>query len=144
MRRSTMVLMAVGLSVALSTPILGLTVAARGGDPLVVKILPPLENKTSWYGGAVIPVKIFVADPDDGSPILDANATLWVNNVPATGPGKSMMNNTFVNLGGGYYQYNLNTKPYPAGPGSERIEITITVMASEERTLDTDILLALR
>jgi len=139
-----MVAIAVGLSIALSTPILGLTVAARGGDPLNVTILPPVKDRTSWYGGAVIPIKILVTDPDDNSSIENANVTLWVNNNPATGPGKSQMNNTFVDLGEGYYQYNLNTKPYPAGPGSQPIFITITVMAPDDRTLDVDFFMALR
>ncbi len=144
MRRATMLVMSVGLAFALSMPVLGATVLARGGDPLNVTILPPVSNRDSWYGGAVMPIKILVTDPDDNSSIENANVTLWVNDLAATGPGKSMMNNTFVDLGGGYYQYNLETKPYPAGPGSPKIEITITVIAPDDRTRDVDILMSLR
>ncbi len=136
--------MAVGLAIALSAPVIGATVTARGGDPLKVTILPPLANKTSWYGGAVLPVRIHVADPDDNSPIEGANATLWVNNQAATGRGMSVTNNTFREIGAGDYQYNLDTKPYPAGPGSVRILLTITVTAPDDRTIDVDLLLSLR
>jgi len=145
MRKTTKVAFAVCMSLALALPIVALSVAARGGDPLTVTIQPPVKNRTTWYGGAVIPVRILVTDPNDNESALDnATVTLWVNNLPASGPGKSQTNNTFINLGGGYYQYNLETKPYPAGPGSEPIFITIDVVAADDRELQVDFFMALK
>jgi hypothetical protein len=51
---------------------------------------------------------------------------------------------TFTDLGDGYYQFNLNTKPYPAGPGSEPIFITIDVVATEDREVQLEMFMALR
>lgn len=144
MRRLTMVAIAVGLSLALSTPILGLGVAARTIDPLTVTVLPPVKDRTFWYGGAVMPVKVLVTDPDDNeSPVAGANVTLWVNENPATGPGNSQMGNTFRDLGGGYYQYNLDTKPYPAGPGTAPIIVLIMVIAPEDHEDDATVIMPL-
>lgn len=144
MRKATKVAIAVCISLALALPIVAISAAARG-DPLTVTIQSPVKNRTTWYGGAVIPVRILVTDPNDNESALDdANVTLWVNNLPATGPGMSQMNNTFTNLGGGYYQFNLNTKPYPAGPGSEPIFITIDVQTADDREHQVDFFMALK
>jgi hypothetical protein len=138
-----MIVMAVVLAVAVSMPVLSITMAAPSthiaramederGD-LEIKLLAPLAGRTQWYGGAVIPVKVLLTDSDDGSPVVGANVTIWVNNVAAAGPGKSMVGNVFIDLGDGMYQFNLNTKPYPAGPGSPMFVFDVIAKAPDER-----------
>ncbi len=128
-------MVAVALAIAIGTPVLGfapsvaapLTArAAQASDGLEIMLQHPVEGRTFWYGGAVMPVVVLLTD--NGNVVTDASVTLWVNGAPATGPGKVMVGNMFNNLGEGLYQYNLETKPFPAGPGS--VPIMVEVMAS--------------
>lgn len=132
MRKSFASLMAIGLALAFAVPVLGSALtfnAAAGAGPgkLDVTLLAPLAGKTQWYGGAAIPVKVTVVDPDGEG--FDANVTLWVNGEPATARGGLNMDNSFKFMGENIYQYNLDTRPYPAGPGSA--PIVIKVLATE-------------
>ncbi len=134
MRKTTMAtIVALGLSFSFGISMLGIgplatpiTASALANDGLGITLMHPVEGRTFWYGGAVMPVVVSLSD--NGNAVTDANVTLWVNGAAASGPGKAMVGNSFVNLGEGLYQFNLNTKPYPAGPGSE--PITVEVMAS--------------
>lgn len=139
MRRSIAIVAALGIMAVLSLPVLGMPVAAR--DPLDIKLLSPLVGRTSWYGGAVIPVRVNVTDPDEG-PREGAHVTVWVNGQPATGVGLST-GNVMKDLGAGQYQYNLNTKPYPAGPGSDPIDISIIAEFGEDHAGQIDVIISL-
>lgn len=145
MRKLTMLAMAVVLTAALCAPVLGMTVIARGGDPFIVDVLAPIKGKTSWYGGAAMPIRIHVSDADHANEsLVGATVTLWVNNIAGTGVGKSrVLGNNFTELGQGDYMFILDTRPYPAGPGSESILITMTVSAPDERTQDVDLFIHL-
>ncbi len=138
--RKMMIAVALGLAFAIGTPMLGIAQVAAATDGLEIMIMHPVEGRTFWYGGAVMPVVVSVTD--NGNPVTDANVTLWVNGVAASGPGKAMDANNFVNLGGGMYQYNLNTKPYPAGPGSEPIMVEVMAeMGTMSATLEFNMVL---
>ncbi len=143
MRKAIMLVVAVSLSMAMVLPVLGMTVAAKAGegDPLNVDILAPVKGKTSWYGGAAMPIRIHVSDPDNnGSSLVGVNATLWVDNNPATGIGRFAGTNMFREIGNGDYMFILDTKKIPAGPGSPLVELTITVKAPDDRTHDVDVM----
>lgn len=151
MRKSTMIVVAIGLAMALSLPILGMTLAAPKAtmtaqitdrEGLHIKLLPPLLGKTEWYGGAVIPVRVLVTEPDESN-LVGASVTLWVNHMPAASPGNVNMGNNFTEMGKGIFQFNLNTKPYPAGPGSEPITLDIITQASDDRTTGLELLIHL-
>lgn len=153
LRRSAIIAVALSLAVVLGVPILGMNLAVTStpttahilkGDVLHMELLPPLLKRTSWYGGAVIPVKVLLTDPDDGSIVDNATVKLLVNDMPAASPGKVNVGNNFTYLGDGIYQFNLNTKPYPAGPGSAPIKIGITAMAWEERSASLELSMSLR
>jgi len=145
LRRSFAVFAALGLMAVLSLPALGMPVAAR--DPLEIKLLSPLANRSEWYGGAVIPLRVNVTDPDFGSGDLGegregANVTVWVNAQPATGTGLNM-GNVMKDMGGGIYQFNLKTKPYPAGPGTEPIHIVIIAETGDDHAGEIEVLIHL-
>jgi len=140
-----MIMVAVAMAVAVSMPVLSIAVAAPNthiakalederGD-LKLTLLKPLAGKTQWYGGAAIPVRVLLQDGDEGPVLAGANITLWVNEAPATSVGRSMMGNVFTDLGDGMYQFNLDTKPYPAGPGSPMFEFTIVAHSLDERSI---------
>ena len=150
MGKLSAIVLAIGLAVVMSMPVLGIMTVPRAQkasmsverEDLHIELLAPLQGKTQWYGGAVIPVKVMLTDPDDNV-VTGANVTLWVNGTAATSPGKSFVGNTFLDLGGGMYQYNINTKPYPAGPGSPDFVMEITAKAPEDRTVDLSVSLHL-
>ncbi len=143
MRKTTMALIAIAAVVAMAMPaalsvtapapsMKATTLEERGG--LELKLLAPLVKRTEWYGGAVIPVRILLTDKDLGISVAGANATIWVNDVAGTSVGSQVsMGNNFTDLGGGMYMFNLNTKPYPAGPGSPQITIKIVAHAPDDR-----------
>ena len=152
MRKSRMRVVALGLATILSLPVLGMALAAPResmtarilkGEAIDITVLPPLAKRTTWYGGAVIPVKVLVVDPDEGI-VENGNVTLWVNEMPATSPGNANVDNNFTYIGEGMYQFNLNTKPYPAGPGSEPIKIDILVVMSDDHETMEELFIALR
>ena len=94
---------------------------------------PPVSFVTKYYGGATLPLKFMLLD-SEGNPVGDANATVWAwwpglpEPIPGTASGKSNMGNMFRFLPDDMmYIYNLNTKPFPAGPGSGNVTITIKV-----------------
>lgn len=131
------------IGMALAAPRVDVTAHALSREPLAIKLLPPLAMRTDFYGGAVIPIKILLTDPDDGTGIAGANVTVWVDDVAAASPGAVNMGNTMKDLGGGMYMFNLNTKPYPAGPGSPLIDVKILAKAGEDRGGVADVLLSL-
>lgn len=142
MRKSSMIVVAIGLATALSIPVFGMTLAAPEThyvaqilkrEPLDVKLLPPLQMRTEWYGGAVIPIRVIVSDPDEGG-VAGATVGIWVNDLPGTSPGSVDMNNMLKDLGRGVYMFNLDTKPYQAGPGSQPIKIVISASAPDDHT----------
>lgn len=145
-------LAALGMAMVLSLPLIGMALATPKADvaahaltrePLVITVLPPLAMRTDFYGGSVIPVKILLTDPDDGTGIAGANVTVWVNGDPASSHGAVNMVNVMKDMGGGLYMYNLNTKPYPAGPGSAPIDVKIVAIGMEDRGGEVDLLLSL-
>ncbi len=139
MRRSIAIFAALGLMAVLSLPALGVPVAAR--DPLNITLLPPLAMRTEWYGGAVIPLRVNVTDPDEG-PREGANVTVWVNGQAATGTGLNV-GNMMKDMGAGIYQFNLKTKPYPAGPGSDPIVISIIAETGDDHAGQIDVIVSL-
>lgn len=140
MRKMSALVLALGLAVVMSMPVMSIMAApavqtartTSEREDLNIELLAPLLGKTQWYGGAVIPVKVLLTDSDEKA-VTGANVTLWVKDVPATSPGKSFPGNQFIDLGGGMYQYNLNTKPYPAGPGSPMFVMDIVAKAPDDR-----------
>ena len=145
MRRSIAVFVALGFMAALSLPALGMPVAAR--DPLEITLLSPLAGRSEWYGGAVIPLRVNVTDPDWGEGDTGegreaANVTVWVDGQPATGMGLSV-GNKMKDMGDGIYQFNLNTKPYPAGPGTEPIRITFLAETGDDHGADLEVMVSL-
>ncbi len=126
---------AFGLAFAFAAPILGVALSAASpiaartaaDDSLTITLMPPVQGRTFWYGGAVMPVIVLITE--NGTAVTNASATLWVNGTAAMGPGKAFTGNMFLNLGEGMYQYNLNTKPYPAGPGSAPIMVEVMAQA---------------
>lgn len=153
MKGSRMVMVALGIAVVLSMPVMGLALATPNAgvvaahsltrEPLVITPLPPISIRTVFYGGSVIPVRIMLTDPDDNSGILGANVTVWVNGVAGASPGNVNMGNSMKELGGGMYQFNLNTKPYPAGPGSEPSVIKVLAKASDDRQASWEVTVSL-
>ncbi len=125
MRKLSIAIVA-ALAVAIGIPALGFAPAVMAQATLDITLMHPVEGRTFWYGGAGMPVVVLLTM--DGNAVTDASATIWVNGVAGTGPGKAMDANNFMNLGDGLYQFNLETKPYPAGPGSA--PIMVEVMAS--------------
>jgi hypothetical protein len=126
-------LVGLGVALLLSLPLAAAIPAnvAAQGDTIVPGA--PISFMTKYYGGATLPVKFMLIDPE-GNPIGDANATVWVwwpglsSPIPGTASGKSNMGNSFRFLPDDMmYIYNLNTKPFPAGPGSGEVTITIKV-----------------
>src|SRR5512136_1843551 len=112
------------------------TNAAKGNMPLASSTvngytftaLSPISIRTDFYGGATIPVKFMLTD-QDGNVVTDAQATIWVNGAAGTASGNSNSGNSFrFDPSAMLYIYNLNTKPYPAGPGSPTSTITIKIV----------------
>jgi len=149
MKGGKYVLVALGLAMVLSLPLIGMALSTPKADvyahalsrgPLKVTLLPPLAMRTEWYGGAVIPIRVSVTDHDEPNGTSGANVTVWVNGVAAASSGAVNMGNVMKEMGGGLYQFNLNTKPYPAGPGSEPIPIKVlATKATEDRNGGFDI-----
>ncbi len=150
-----MTIVALSLAAILSVPMFGIALAAPAtnvvaneqkgtADALTVELLPPLENRSTWYGGAVIPIRVVVLDENDTA-LANVNVTVWVNGVPGTSPGHSFMGNKMMNTHDGVYQFNLETKPYPAGPGSDPIVIRVLAIAAnhDDRTGEVLISVAL-
>lgn len=143
MEKLRMALLALGIAAILSMPVFGIALATPAADvvaniqvhqdSLRVKLLAPLADRSDWYGGTVIPVRVLVTDEDNAS-VSNATVTIWVNGTAATSPGHSFMGNTMVLAHDGMYQFNLETKPYPAGPGSSPITITIKATTPEDKT----------
>ncbi len=141
MRKTQKIAVAMALVIVMAMPVLGLSLAApktaapvhalRFGEGVTIDFLAPLANRTDFYGGAVIPVKVLIIDNDD-VPAKGANVTIWVNDQPATSVGALNTGNHMKNLQGGLYMYNLNTKPYPAGPGSPPITIKVMAWVQED------------
>ena len=120
------------LAIPFATAIPANVAAAQG-----YTIVPgnPIAFVTSYYGGATLPVRFTLLNPE-GNPVADANATMWVwwPGLPApiagTASGKSNlgMGNMFrFDPDGMMYMYTLNTKPFPAGPGSGQVTFIIKV-----------------
>lgn len=150
MNRSNKVLATLGLTMALSLTVIGMTLAAPKThvattlverESLDMKLLAPLEKRTSWHGGAVLPVRVFLKEPD--KPLSGANVTISVNDMPGTSIQSVDQGNNFTDLGGGFYQFNLDTRPYQAGPGSEPINIVIIVHSPDDRTASIEKTLSL-
>ncbi len=155
MRKTTAIVCAVGVALLLSIPMLSIAMAAPVGNVIAVvqstdhekldiKVLPPLAARTIsdtpetleavWYGGAVIPIRILVTDPDGATlEVSNATVTVWINGtVPATSVGMMSTGNTMTHLYGGVYQFNLNTKGLPAGPGAPEVSVLLSASAFED------------
>lgn len=145
MRKLGIALVVFGVAIALSVPILGPTLVApratlgahelHRGEGVNVVFLAPVANRSDFYGGQVIPIRIDLTDNDD-SDVLGANVTVWVNGEPATSIGLPAMGNKMVEIHPGIYQFNLNTKPYPAGPGSQPIDLGILAKVPDDRMFE--------
>lgn len=153
MKKSRIIMAALGVAVIVGVPILGASVAparesvaahslrhTEGG--LGVTWLAPLADRTDFYGGAVIPVKILLTD-EDGGPITGANVTVWVNDLPASSPGAVNVGNMMKNTHDSVYMFNLDTKPYQAGPGSPPIALKILAKSPDDRTFTETKMLSL-
>lgn len=126
-------------SAAAPVPAASTTNAAKGSVPAVSSTengytftaLSPISFVTDFYGGATLPVKFMLTD-ENGSAVTDAQATIWVNGAAGTASGHSNSGNSFrYDPSEMLYIYNLNTKPYPAGPGSPTSTITIKVVVGD-------------
>ncbi len=145
MRKSVMAMATFVIVLALSVPVLGTSLAGprqaigahelHRGEGVNIVFLAPLANRSDFYGGQVMPIRIDLTDIDD-SDILHANMTVWVNGQPATSIGLPGMGNNMVETHPGIYQYNLNTKPYPAGPGSAPIDLGILAQTPDDRQFE--------
>ena len=152
MKKTRKIVVTLALVMVLAMPVLGLSLAApkatntahalRFGEGVTIDFLAPLKNRTDFYGGAVLPVKVLVIDNDD-APAKGANVTIWVNNLPATSVGALNTGNQMKNLQGGLYMYNLNTKPYPAGPGSPPITIKVIAFVPEDHPAEASVIITL-
>lgn len=153
MKKSRMIMAALGVAVIIGVPILGASVAparesvaahslrhTEGG--LGIVWLAPLANRTEFYGGAVIPVRIMLLD-EDATAIEKANVTVWVNDLPASSPGAVNAANMMKNLHGSLYIFNLDTKPYQAGPGSPPIALKVLAKAPDDRNFFDTLMLTL-
>ena len=65
------------------------------------------------------------------------------NGQPAASPGNVDMGNMMKDAGSGRYLFNLDTKPYPAGPGSSPIKISITAKSPDDRSGALDVMVSL-
>jgi hypothetical protein len=140
LRRSIAIFAALGMVAVLALPALGMPAAAR--ESFRITVLAPLAMTNEWHGGAVIPIRVNVTDPDVGGR-EGASVIVLVNTEPATSPGKASMGNMMKDMGAGIYQFNLDTKPYPAGPGSEPIHIVIIAEAPDDHAGEIEILVSL-
>ena len=152
MRKSIMAVIAIGIVLALSVPVFGMaasshrtTVDARTmhrNEGVNIVFLAPVANMTSFYGGATLPVRVLLQDTDD-SLISGANVTILVNGQPATSTVKMMTGNTMIEIHYAVYLFNLNTKPYPAGPGSAPIDIGVLAKLPDDRAFEAHKLISL-
>lgn len=141
MERTRKAIIAFGIAMILGAPVFGFAMAApvasvpasimHHQELLTLTLMPPLAQRTSWYGGAVIPLLVSVWDENENS-ISNATVTVWVNGFAATSPGHTFMGNTMKYAHGSVYFYLLATKPYPAGPGSSPIVITIQATTPDD------------
>ncbi len=137
MEGKRMALIAIGIAMILGAPMFGIAMAAPAAsvpvralhhqELLTITLMPPLSMRTSWYGGAVIPLIVTIFDENSQDVADNVTATVWVNGSPATAPGHMFTDNMMMRLHGDVFLYLLDTKPYPAGPGSS--PITIEFMA---------------
>jgi hypothetical protein len=121
------------------------TNAAKGNTPVAsttangytLTALSPISIRTDFYGGATIPVKFTLTD-QNGNIVSDAQATIWVNGAAGTASGNSNSGNSFrYDTTAMMYIYNLNTKPYPAGPGSPTSTITIKAIVGDTTLMES-------
>lgn len=152
MRNIQKLAVALSVVIVLAMPVVGLSLASpktvvpahalRMGEGVTVDFLAPLADRTSFYGGSVIPVRVLVIDNDD-VPTKGANVTIWVNDMPAKSPGVVDTGNQMKNLRGGMYMFNLDTKSYPAGPGSLPIVIKVSVFVPEDHPVEEEVEISL-
>ncbi len=147
MRRIGIALVAIGLALVMSLPAFGTILAApravitahdlHRGEGVNIVFLAPLAGRDDFYGGQILPIRINLQDLDD-SDILGANMTVWVNGQPATSVGlpASGSGNNMVETHPGFYQFNLDTRPYPAGPGSQPIDLGILAKVPDDRQFE--------
>jgi len=146
MHKRGFVIAAIGLAIVMSLPAIGTTMTMskeslsahtlrHGEGALGVSPLPPLKDLTDFYGGATLPLRVLVTDADETG-IIDAEVTVWVNGEPATSTNHPEMGNTMTRLNGNLYQFNLDTRPYPAGPGTEPIVLLIVAMTPDDRSFE--------
>ena len=139
--------MLVLLTVSTVAPVAATSTKNAPAPPVVVNgftltALSPISTLTDFYGGATLPVKFMLTDPQ-GNIVTDAQATIWVSGAAGTASGHSNSGNNFrFDSTAMMYIYNLNTKPYPAGPGSPTVTITIKVVVGET-TLTEDFVVSL-
>ncbi len=145
MRKLSKIMLALGLVMVMSMPVMSLTMAAprtnvakvmdnERGD-LDLTLLAPVEGRTFWYGGAAMPVRVMLTEHDDGTSVVGANITLWVNGTAGVPRIKGMTTNVFVDMGDGMYMFILDTRPYPAGPGSPTFKFDIVANAPDDRSV---------
>ncbi len=122
---------ATSMTNAANTPSAPLTV-----NGYTLTAMTPISIRTDFYGGATIPVKFMLTD-QNGNVVTDAQATIWVNGAAGTASGNSNSGNSFrFDPSSMLYIYNLNTKPYPAGPGSPTSTITIKAVVGDTTLME--------
>ncbi len=153
LRKSNLIMACIGMAILLGAPALAgalpqaqKTVPAQTlrhmEGPLAITFMDPLFKRTDFYGGSVIPVKILLVD-EDSDPIVNATVTVWVNDQPAIGLPHFTDGNTMKNIQGNMYMFLLDTKSYPAGPGSEPITLTIKAVSPDDHTDTADLSISL-
>ncbi len=154
MKNGLKLILALGMVFAMSMPVLGLSLAApkaavpvhelRFGEGLTIDPLAPFSKRDDFYGGQVLPVRVLLTDNEDAL-VSGANVTIWVDGQPGASPAGVNSGNHLKELHAGLYMFSLDTKPYPAGPGSPPITIMIraSVPGDEDHPADFEKMITL-
>ncbi len=106
-------------------------VASAHAETYTIVLLDPISNRNVFYGGSVIDVKFKLLD-SAGNLVTDATARLWIGNTNTQAMGRGQFNtDNFFAIKNQNYVFKLDTRPLPAGVGSNPTTLIITVTVGQ-------------